>query len=158
MHVNHAWPASESLPASVFVGDATVISLPDHVGPDGEITEALLHSLLGDHVIARVLVHTGCSVASGTFPATWPVLTKGATQWLIDRGVVLFGTDAPSVDRKDSKDLPVHHALFDGGTYIIENLVLDAVIPGRYELLAQPLAIVGADAAPVRALLRPLHE
>lgn len=156
VHVHHQWPASESLPASAFVGNATVISVKQHIGTDDEITAELLQTLLGDHVVARILVHTGCSVASGAFPNAWPVLTTGAAQWLIHRGVVLFGTDAPSVDRLESKDLPIHHALFDGGTYLIENLVLDAVAPGHYELLAQPLAILGADAAPLRALLRAL--
>ena len=37
---------------------------------------------------------------------------------------------------------------------IRKNLRLDGVVPGRYELLAQPLAVHGADAAPVRAMLR----
>lgn len=158
MHVHHEWPASESLPASVFVGPATVISLIGVTPPVREITAELLVSLLGNHVVARVLVHTGQSIASGAFPAAWPVLSQDGAQWLVDRGVVLWGTDAPSVDVLDSKDLPVHHALFDGGTYILENLSLGSVAPGHYELLAQPLAILGADAAPVRALLRPLAE
>jgi arylformamidase len=37
---------------------------------------------------------------------------------------------------------------------VLENLNLRAVTPGLYELLAAPLSIEGADAAPVRALLR----
>jgi arylformamidase len=38
----------------------------------------------------------------------------------------------------------------------LAGLVLDAVPPGRYELIALPLAIVGGDASPVRAVLREL--
>jgi arylformamidase len=39
---------------------------------------------------------------------------------------------------------------------VLENLVLDAVVPGDYELIALPLKLVGADASPVRAILRSL--
>jgi arylformamidase len=41
---------------------------------------------------------------------------------------------------------------------VLENLALNDVTPGEYDLLAQPLAVVGADAAPVRAILRPIHR
>ena len=39
---------------------------------------------------------------------------------------------------------------------ILEGLVLEAVPPGLYELIALPLALVGFDASPVRAILRDL--
>jgi len=37
---------------------------------------------------------------------------------------------------------------------ILEGVVLTGVPPGRYELIALPLRLVGADASPVRAVLR----
>lgn len=157
-HVQDGWPTSESLPVSVFVGACTVIALPDNHPVDVEISAPLLVHLLGNHVVARVLVRTGHSVAGGEFPAAWPALSPEAARWLVEHGTVLWGTDAPSVDARTSGSLPVHRALFSGGTYVLENLALDAVPPGPYELLAQPLAVHGADAAPVRALLRPLAE
>lgn len=61
----------------------------------------------------------------------------------------------PSVDPLDSKELAAHHALFRYGICILENVVLDRVQPGDYELIAVPLALRDADASPVRALLRP---
>ena len=36
---------------------------------------------------------------------------------------------------------------------VLENLVLDDVPAGDYELIALPLKLVGADASPVRAVL-----
>jgi arylformamidase len=105
-----------------------------------------------------VIVRTGHSVAGGTFPTHWPALSEDAAQWLVQHGLTLWGVDAPSVDRRTSTALPVHNALFGGGAFVLENLALDAVPVGRYELLAQPLAVHGADAAPVRALLRTLRE
>ena len=65
----------------------------------------------------------------------------------------LVGVDLPSVDQLDSNDLPIHHALFDAGIYILESLWLETVWPGIYHLAALPIKFVGADAAPVRAVL-----
>ena len=39
---------------------------------------------------------------------------------------------------------------------VLENLVLDAVPEGDYELIALPLKLTTADASPVRAVLREL--
>jgi arylformamidase len=58
------------------------------------------------------------------------------------------------VDERESRTLDVHHALFDNGAYVLENLDLRGVEPGRYELIALPQRLAGLDAAPVRALLR----
>ena len=156
MHVESDWRPSESLPVGVFVGECEVIALSDGYVVTEDVSESLLESLLGAKPVARVLLRTGYSVAHGAFPVDWPALTLDAARWLLDHGVRLWGTDAPSADRLDSKTLPVHHALFEGGCFLLENLALDHVALGRYELLAQPLALHGADAAPVRALLRRL--
>lgn len=69
-------------------------------------------------------------------------------------GVILVGTDAPSLDPETSKTLDAHHEIKAGDMRILEGLVLDDVPPGRYELIALPLKIAGADASPVRAILR----
>jgi arylformamidase len=72
------------------------------------------------------------------------------------RGVDLIGTDAASVDPATSKTLDAHLAVRRHGMLIIENLVLDAVPAGDYELIALPLKLTNMDAAPLRAVLRPL--
>ena len=71
-------------------------------------------------------------------------------------GVVLVGVDTPSVDPETSKALPAHRTCLAAGMMILENLVLDQVEPGDYELVALPLKLVSLDASPVRAILRPL--
>jgi arylformamidase len=156
--VQSSWPASESLPASVFVGEVQLIALPADHDASQDITISILQEFLGDHVPTRVIVRTGHSVAGGVFPDQWPALSEDAAQWLVHHGLTLWGVDAPSVDRRTSTTLPVHNAIFGGGAFVLENLALDVVPVGRYELLAQPLAVHGADAAPVRALLRAIRE
>jgi arylformamidase len=166
VHIESHWAASESLPLSAFVGEAMVLSLPPHHRVQDDVSVEVLLTLLTAASDAapggrrslefptRILLRTGCSVSPGKFPEDWPTLSVAAAEWLVGRGLQLWGSDAPSVDRRTSKTLPVHHALFAGGAFILETLALDTVVPGPYELLAQPLAIHGADAAPVRALLR----
>ena len=49
-----------------------------------------------------------------------------------------------------------HHRLLARQLRVLENLVLDDVEAGDYELIALPLKLVEADASPVRAVLREL--
>lgn len=75
---------------------------------------------------------------------------------LASLGVCLIGTDSASVDPSDSKDLPSHQVLRQKGMRVLENLYLDEVPEGQYELIALPLKLMKADASPVRAVLREL--
>ncbi|TSA12542.1 MAG: arylformamidase [Comamonadaceae bacterium] len=77
---------------------------------------------------------------------------------LADLGVLLVGIDSASIDPADSKTLPSHQLIRQRGLRVLENLVLDAVPEGDYELIALPLKLMLADASPVRAILRELHD
>ena len=67
---------------------------------------------------------------------------------------MLVGIDSQSVDPADSKTLDSHHALLRLNLRVLENLVLDNVPEGDFELIALPLKLTTADASPVRAVLR----
>jgi arylformamidase len=75
---------------------------------------------------------------------------------LAEKGVLLIGTDAPSLDPQTSKTMDAHLAVRRHDLRIIEGLVLDAVPAGDYELISLPLSFATLDASPVRAILRPL--
>jgi arylformamidase len=100
--------------------------------------------------------NAGNSSVAAAFPTVFPALDAAAAEALVAAGIRLVGTDAPSVDPPESEELPAHHALLRAGIPILENLRLDEPVPGEYELIALPLRIVGADASPVRAVLRTL--
>ena len=93
-------------------------------------------------------------------PTAWsPEFTSFAPEtigWLADRGVQLVGIDSQSVDPADSKTLDSHHQLLARDLRVLENLVLDDVPAGDYELIALPLKLMLACASPVRAVLREL--
>ena len=85
-----------------------------------------------------------------------PAFAPETITWLADRGVVLVGTDSASVDPANSKTLDSHQVLRQRGLRVLENLLLDEVPEGDYELIALPLKLISADASPVRAVLREL--
>jgi arylformamidase len=103
----------------------------------------------------RVLVRT-CSRAPTDWSADFTAYAPETLEWLADRGVRLVGIDSQSVDPAESKTLPSHQVLRARGLRVLENLVLDGVDEGDYELIALPLKLVEADASPVRAVLREL--
>jgi arylformamidase len=102
----------------------------------------------------RVLVRTS-RVASQSWDA-FTAYADDTIALLASRGVVLVGIDTPSVDPGDSQGLPSHHQLLRHRLRVLENLVLDDVPEGDYELIALPLKLMKADASPVRAVLREL--
>lgn len=161
LHVRDGGRPSDAIPTAPFSGFAHVVDVRDLTGA---ISLEVLQSRLvpGDtlqqtdatRALTRLLLRTGISVAAGRFPEAWPWLTPEAIATLAARGLVLLGTDAPSVDERHSKTLDSHHACFDNGAWVLENLDLRDVAPGRYEMRGLPMAVQGVDAAPVRVLLR----
>ena len=105
----------------------------------------------------RMLLRSGCGTDRSVFPDPLTCLTVELIEYLAGSGVVLIGLDSPSVDRFDSKELPCHKALYEHRIANLENLALDSVPTGRYELIALPLRLKGRDASPVRAILRTIE-
>ncbi|MFL5562046.1 MAG: cyclase family protein [Gemmatimonadaceae bacterium] len=153
LHVRDGGAGAEALPVAAFIGPVLVVE----VGAEPRELGRELAERVPDGT-ERLLLRTGASIAAGSFPAAWPALAADTAEVLVHRGLRLLGVDAPSVDLRDSRRLAVHHALFDGGACILENLDLASVAEGRYELLALPLRWAGVDATPVRALLRDAPE
>jgi len=104
--------------------------------------------------VERLLICANPALDRQTFPNEFRFLSLEAAEALGRAGLLLLGTDAPSVDAVDSQDLPVHILFGSYGIRILENLQLAHVPAGEYELIALPLAIDGGDASPVRAVLR----
>ena len=103
----------------------------------------------------RVLVRT-CDRAPTYGSAEVSSFAPQTIAWLAGLGVKLVGIDSQSVDPAASKELPSHHLLLEHDIRVLENLVLDDVEAGDYELIALPLKLIQADASPVRAVLREL--
>ncbi len=103
----------------------------------------------------RVLVRT-CASAPTEWSEAFSAYAPETIELLAARGVMLVGIDSQSVDPATSKTLDSHHVLLKHDLRVLENLVLDEVPAGDYELIALPLKLVQACASPVRAILREL--
>jgi arylformamidase len=143
----------DRVPIGTLIGPATVVDARGR----GSIGRALVADALSRSAgCERILFRTGAwAAADDRFPTTFPHIDSEAVSALREAGALLVGTDAPSVDPFESTELHTHRALLSAGICILENLLLDDVEAGRYDLIALPLRIVGADASPVRAILRP---
>lgn len=106
----------------------------------------------------RVLLRTLTYPEYDAFHANFASIAPDAIDVLAERGVRLIGVDTPSVDEATSKTLPAHARCRERGILILENLRLEHVPDGIYELIALPLRIIGGDASPVRAILRECSE
>lgn len=151
LHVLAEGAGADALPLAPFVGAATVIDVSSQTGA---LSMDALRAAGWRSGCVRLLLRTGATTGSGAFPESWPALAPEAAVALVADGLRLLGVDCPSVDDRESKTLAVHHALFGGGAYVLENLDLRAIAPGEWTLLAPPLKVAACDAAPVRAFLR----
>ena len=107
---------------------------------------------------SRVLLRTFEAFPHDRWDSSFTAIASETIRWLAAQGVRLIGTDAPSVDPQESKTMDAHKAVLAADMRILEGLVLDAVPPGRYELIALPLKIAGGDAGLCRAILRELPD
>jgi arylformamidase len=151
-HYGTRAPAIDERDLSLYVGPCQVVRV------DVPRARRVTCSDLGDVRIEaeRVLIATGTFPNPERFTEDFAALSPDLVDWLHERGVRLVGIDTPSVDLFDDKDLVSHRRMLAHDIAILEGIVLDAVLPGVYELIAAPLRLEGFDASPVRALLRPL--
>ena len=112
------------------------------------------------HLEGKVVSAPRVLLRTGTFPdpRSWNNDFASLSPALVDdfyqHGVMLIGIDTPSVDPFASEALEAHQAFARNDMAMLEGLTLDDVEEGEYELIAPPLRMRGADASPVRAILR----
>ncbi|MBC7317618.1 MAG: cyclase family protein, partial [Chloroflexi bacterium] len=144
----HVWVGGkgvDELPLEVCVGRATVVdvsSCPDHL----EV------ACLAGKVPAgcrRLLLKT----QSGDTTESPKVLTPEAAAWITAQGMLLVGTDQASLDPPEGSIGAAHRLLLGAGVILVENLALEGIAPGEYDLICLPLKLRHGDGAPVRAIL-----
>ncbi len=149
MHFDAARPGVESIPLERCIGPAEVVRAAVTSRP--VTREDLPRGWSPRH--PRLLLRTDSYPLDAVIDGRFAAVASDLVHWLAERGVELLGLDTPSVDPFDDTTCPAHHALLDRGMTWIENLWLGEVEPGDYLLIAMPILLPGAEAAPVRAVL-----
>lgn len=152
LHYDPAGQAIGAVDLTPFLGPCRVVHAIG-VGPLVQ-PQHIAHAL--SDLPPRVLVRLYRQMPQDRFDAALPAFDPATIELLAAHGVLLVGTDSASLDPADSKTLPSHQAVRRHGLRVLENLLLDDVPEGDYELIALPLKLTTADASPVRAVLRDL--
>jgi len=152
LHYDPAGAAVGALALEPFIGACRVI----HALSARPLIEwqHLEHAL--NDLPPRVLVRTYQRMPIDQWDPALPAFAPDTVERLAEHGVTLIGIDSASIDPADSKTLDSHQVIRRRGLRVLENLVLDEVPEGDYELIALPLKLIQADASPVRAVLRRL--
>ena len=152
LHYDPAGAAIGALDLSPYLGPCRVIHA---IGVRPLLLwEHLAHAVQG--LPPRVLVRTYARMPVEAWDSQLAAFAPDTVERLADAGVQLIGIDTASIDLADSKTLDSHQVIRRRDLRVLENLVLDDVPEGDYDLIALPLKLMSADASPVRAVLRPL--
>ena len=82
-----------------------------------------------------------------------PYFPPETIAWLADHGMKLMGVDASGVEVPGNEEHVSHHALFQRGIPLIENLAnLARLSKSRVQVYAFPVAVRGLEAFPVRVI------
>ncbi len=151
LHYGADAPAIGIVELDPFLGPCRVV----HAIAKGPLITAVHLAHAAAALPPRVLVRT-CAQAPVEWVDDFAAFAPQTIAWLAEQGVRLVGIDTASVDPASSKTLDSHQQLLAHDMRVLENLVLDDVPEGDYELIALPLKLTQACASPVRAVLRSL--
>jgi arylformamidase len=152
LHYDPRGKAIGQVDLQTFIGPCRVIHA---IGVGPLITQRhLAHQL--QNLPERILVRTYNTFPLHNFDQQLTAFAPETIMALADLGVKLIGIDSASIDPADSKTLDCHQVIRQRNLRVLENLQLDGIHEGDYELIALPLKLMSADASPVRAILREL--
>ena len=115
-----------------------------------DVSERL--SYMDEEVPERIIFKTGHGNSNSSKGVDELGIGEDTAKFLLSNGCKLVCIDLPSIE-PESSNMMVHERLLGSEVIIMESLALDEIEEGQYFLISLPLKIVGADAAPCRAIL-----
>ena len=152
LHYDPCGAAVGALDLSPYLGPCRVI----HCIAPGPLVQWAHIAHATQNLPPRVLVRTYAQMPMDCWDPDLAAFAPETIERLATLGVRLIGIDTASIDPAESKTLDSHQIIRRLNLRVLENLVLDEVPEGDYELIALPLKLMTADASPVRAVLREL--
>lgn len=150
LHYRPDGAASADCSLEPYIGRCVVIDVRH---ARGSVTTADFDESLVERA-ERVIFRTYERFPERHWDSGFTAIDAAVIDLLGGNGVVLVGTDAPSLDPETSKTLDAHQRVCAYDMRVLEGLVLNDIDAGEYELIALPLKLRAGDASPVRAILR----
>jgi arylformamidase len=155
MHFIRGGAPIDQVPLATLMGPALVINIDPRVIA---ITADELNRYPwrgSERILFRTRNSVNAWMVDPHFHRDFTFLAPDAAQLLADNGVKLVGIDYLSIEQFGSTTFRTHIILLGRGIPVVEGLDLRAVPSGEYDFIVLPLKIVGHEAAPARAVLRP---
>src|SRR6267142_1572431 len=151
----------------------THVDAPIHIVPNGKSIEQLpLDAFVGPGAVIGVkkkggdilMLYTGWDEKFDSPDYNLhPYLSVDAAEWMVQKGIKLFGIDCITVDlptplRPKGFDFPVHKTLLGNEVLIAENVAnLGSIVGKRTRIMALPLRVKGSDAGHARIIAEILN-
>lgn len=163
VHIIPNGKSIEEIPLDSFVGPGSVIAVKKRGGE--EVTAADMEKSGVSVQRADILMlYTGWDEKFDSPDYNLhPYLSVDAAEWIVQKGVKLFGIDCITVDlptplRQQGFDFPVHRVLLGNGVLIAENVTnLSKIVGKKTRILAFPLRVKGSDAGHARIVAEVLN-
>jgi arylformamidase len=140
------------------IGPARVIEIKDP--KTIKVAELKKHDIKKGERILFKTRNSPLTYESPKFVEDYVFFEGDSAEYLAEKGIKMVGLDNITVGdwRDEINVVKIHKTFLEAGIYILEDCALGGVPAGEYELLCLPLRILNADAAPCRAILRPLTK
>lgn len=132
----------EQISLSRFCGIAQVIEIN---------TINIISKNLESLSFPRVIFKTNS--VSNCFQSNYCYISPESARVMVDKNILLIGTDTLSVDQYSDKSFSSHKILLEAGIPIVEQINTRPLHEGIYEIIVLPLN-VHAEASPVRMIAR----
>ncbi|MFW6138283.1 MAG: cyclase family protein [Spirochaetota bacterium] len=152
-------PCIDELPLDRFFGKAKLFRFKSPLKGQEITIEDVVNSGFKLEEGAIFVLETGIERYAETkkYNELYPVPSEKLVDWLVEKKIRAYMTDATAVDYVGSETSPVHHQILGAGIPIVENLKNLHLLPeNRYFLIsALPLKFKGREGAPCRAVAFP---
>ena len=148
-HVIPGGSSSDAYSLDYLTAPGRIIEIPD----DGYVTDRHIEkaNIQADEIVFFKTSNTRQRLHQrGIYTEDFASITPDASQKLVDQGVRIVGIDYLSVDSIDDETLSSHKTLLSNNVLIVENLDLNAVPNGQFQITIAPLKVADADGLPVR--------
>lgn len=137
----------ETLDLNQVITDCRVIDLShveDHISKE-DLQEKQINK--GDFILLKTK-----NSYSEILEKDFIYVDRTGAEYLKEKRIIGVGIDSLGIERAQP-DHETHLQLMNAGIHILEGLRLKDVEEGEYFLFAAPINVIGAEAAPVRAIL-----